>query len=177
MAVYSVAQIIRIAKISQYLCSVEIMKQGLLGGGIDLELPEKIKNVRDDVEYWYGLDSTDDTLRETSNYLYALCGRFAMAAQGVTGGGGSISPTNPSTEMPEKIEFVVNTTDSPILAGGSSLSIPQYIGYTNIIFTRNYQAQTSITTEPQYYTWDSSTGLFTCVGAATEFEIFSITPA
>jgi len=173
MAVYSVAQIIRIAKISQYLCSVEIMKQGLFGGGIDLELPEKIKNVRDDVEYWYDLDSTDDTLRETSNYLYALCGRFAMAAQGVTGGGGSISPTNPNVSLPAPIEFVVNDTDSQILAGGSSLLIPSYIGY-NLIFSRGNIPQTMINTGGTYFSWDRDAGLFVCYGDAQLDEIFSL---
>lgn len=173
MSVYSVAQIIRIAKISQYLCSVEIMKQGLFGGGIDLELPEKIKNVRDDVEYWYGLDSTDDTLRETSNYLYALCGRFAMAAQGVTGGGGSISPTNPNVSLPAPIEFVVDASTSFMTEGETSVLIPSYIGY-NIMFSRNNIIQTQIDTAGSYFTWNRVTGLFTVAGAAQLDELFSI---
>jgi len=173
MAVLSVAQIIRVAKISQYLCSVDIMKQGLFGGGIDLELPEKIKNVRDDVEYWYGLDSTDDTLRETSNYLYALCGRYAMAAQGVTGGGGSISPTNPNVSIPAPIEFVVDASTSFIIAGESSVLIPQFIGY-NIMFSRNNIIQTQVDTAGTYFTWDKTTGLFVAYGAAALDELFSI---
>lgn len=173
MAVLSVAQIIRVAKISQYLCSVDIMKQGLFGGGIDLELPEKIKNVRDDVEYWYGLDITDDTLRETSNYLYALCGRYAMAAQGITGGGGSISPTNPNVSIPAPIEFVVDASTSFIIAGESSVLIPQFIGY-NIMFSRNNIIQTQVDTSGSYFTWNKATGLFVVYGAAALDELFSI---
>ena len=173
MAVLSVAQIIRVAKISQYLCSVDIMKQGLFGGGIDLELPEKIKNVRDDVEYWYGLDSTDDTLRETSNYLYALCGRYAMAAQGITGGGGSISPTNPNVSIPAPIEFVVDASTSFIIEGESSALIPQFIGY-NIMFSRNNIIQTQVDTSGSYFIWNKATGLFVVYGAAALDELFSI---
>jgi hypothetical protein len=41
----TVPQKIIIAEISQYLCSNDIQKGGLFGGGIDLGLPNKIYNI------------------------------------------------------------------------------------------------------------------------------------
>jgi hypothetical protein len=48
---YTVQQIIDIAKISQYLSLNDIDKKGLWGGGIDLQLPNKIYNIRKSVEW------------------------------------------------------------------------------------------------------------------------------
>lgn len=50
---YSVLDIINIAKISQYLCENDIDKRGLFGGGVDLLLPNKIYNIRKSVEWMY----------------------------------------------------------------------------------------------------------------------------
>ena len=55
-------EIINIAKVSQYLCENDIAKKGLSGGGIDLQLPSKIYNIRKNVEWLNGLDSNDDSL-------------------------------------------------------------------------------------------------------------------
>lgn len=47
----TIADIIKIAKISQYLCVNDIDKKGLYGGGVDLLLPDKIYNIRKSVEW------------------------------------------------------------------------------------------------------------------------------
>lgn len=47
----TVADIIQIAEISQYLCANDIDKKGLYGGGVDLLLPDKIYNIRKSVEW------------------------------------------------------------------------------------------------------------------------------
>lgn len=52
---YTVDEIINIAKVSQYLCSNDIDKKGLYGGGTDLKLPRKIYSVRKNVEWLYNL--------------------------------------------------------------------------------------------------------------------------
>ncbi len=174
---FTTAQIINIARISLYLAANDVAKGALYGIRKIPTSPRIIYMELKALEWMYALDPTNISLPQVGNYVYSLCRGYNLEAQGVSGGGGSISPINPSVSTPDAIEFVVNTTDSPILAGGSTLLIPQYIGYTNLVFTRNYQAQTQINTEPQYFIWNSTTGLFTCVGAATEYEIFSITPA
>ncbi len=56
MPLYTVEEIIVIAKNSQWICSNEIGKGGLYGGGIDLQLPRKIKAIRQNVEWMFDLD-------------------------------------------------------------------------------------------------------------------------
>ncbi len=107
---YTTQEIIDIAKVSQFLSENEIEKSGLYGGGVDYLFPRKLYMIRKNVEWLYDLDSSDDTLVETANYLYALCGRFALKAASIIldGGSGSISPINPSTANP----FPIYITDS-----------------------------------------------------------------
>lgn len=171
--ILSVVQIIRIAKISQYLASNDIRKAGLFGGGMDIELPRKIKNIREDVEYWYDLDPSETSLSATSKYLYALCGKYALAAQAVTGTGGSIAPVNPSSSIPPPIEFVVDASTSYMIDGQSSKTISQFVGY-NVIFNRDNIPQAQVNTNGTYFTWNRITGLFTVYGAAATDELFSI---
>jgi hypothetical protein len=47
----SINDIIEISQVSEYLCNVDIFRKGLYGGGIDLQLPLKINNVRKSVEW------------------------------------------------------------------------------------------------------------------------------
>lgn len=107
-------------------------------------------------------------------YLYWLCGKFQLQARNLTGGG-SVTPTPPITPMPNPIEFIVDDT-TPITTGGSSLVIPQFIGY-NVYFDRNEQPKTQLVAQGNYYSWNKITGLFQCFPAAQEDEIFSINPA
>jgi hypothetical protein len=53
MPMLSVLDKINIAKISQFLCLNDIDKKGLYGGGVDLQLPRKIYNIRKSVEWMY----------------------------------------------------------------------------------------------------------------------------
>lgn len=76
-------QVIKIAKVSQYLAENDIDKKGLYGGGMDLLLPKKIFCVRKNVSWMYEMNPSDSSLQATTNYLYALCGRYAAAAQAI----------------------------------------------------------------------------------------------
>ena len=59
---YSILDKINIAKVSQYLCLNDIDKRGLYGGGVDLQLPNKIYNIRKSVEWLY--DNSPDTAEQ-----------------------------------------------------------------------------------------------------------------
>jgi hypothetical protein len=48
---YTIQEIIEIAKISQYLSANDIAQKGLFGGGVDNELPNKLYNIRKSVEW------------------------------------------------------------------------------------------------------------------------------
>lgn len=89
----TVSDIINIAEVSQYLALTDIEKNGLDGGGIDLQLPRKLYCIRKNVEWLNDLDNTQGSLIPTANYLYSLCyknGQAALISGG--GGGGSIAP-------------------------------------------------------------------------------------
>ena len=80
---FTPVQVIMIAKVSQYLAENDIEKKGLYGGGMDLLLPKKIYCVRKNVSWMYDMNSSDSSLQATTNYLYALCGKYAAAAQAI----------------------------------------------------------------------------------------------
>lgn len=88
------------AKMSQYFSAIDIKKSGVFGGGMDLNLPRKLYMIRKNVEWLYDLDPTDDTLTKTANYLYALCGKYALQAAQVSISNGMVvnpvSPTSPT---------------------------------------------------------------------------------
>lgn len=118
--------------------------------------------------------NTDITIEGVAQYLYFLCGKFQLQARNLTGGGSTVL-VPPIPTMPNPIEFIVDGT-TPIPTGGSSLVIPQFIGY-NVYFDRNEQPKTQLVAQGNYYSWNKITGLFQCFPAAQEDEIFSINPA
>lgn len=141
----TIPQIIRIAKISQYLCVADIEKSYQYGG-VDLKLPNLLYNIRKSIEYWYDLDSTDDTLVATGNYLLALCAPYSLTAENITGTGGSVSPILPATgyeyyEITDTISADSTTYTNQLLIGGLSLSFiilnNQILSYGNGDFTFN----------------------------------------
>lgn len=113
--------------------------------------------------------------RGVANYLYWLCGKFALDAQYIiTGtGGGSVVPINPGA-TPNPIEFEV-TINSFIPEGGSTVTIPSFAGY-NLLFVRNNIPQSTVDLGGSYYTWVKSSGLFTCYGPAVGGELFQLYP-
>jgi hypothetical protein len=172
MPLFTVSEIILIAKKSQFLASNDIQRKGYFGGGIDLQLPRKIKAVRENVEWMYNLDPTDDTLVGTANYLLSLCGAYSFKANAISGGG-TVSPIAPPSTL-NPYQFTVDGS-SFIATGEDTKNITLFIGY-NIIFVRNNIPQSSVDNGGTYFTWDKVTGEFTCVGAAGAGELFQIYP-
>lgn len=168
------AEKLDIASISEYLSFVDIKKKGNNGGGIDLQLPRKIYAIRKSIAYWYALDSTDDSLTTTSNYLLALCGLYGLEAQGVVTSAGTVAPSSSST-APLPLQFIVATSGTTFINGDTSVTLTTFIGY-NLLFARGGIAQSTVTTEPTYYTWNRSTGLLTINIAAGTGELFQIYP-
>jgi len=162
----TVAEIIEIAEISQFMAANDIAKNGLhTGGGAYLRLPRQLYMVRKNVERMYDLDPTDDTLTATSNYLLALCGKYRFAAQSVTGISGTIATITPAgSGTPNTLDFIVSASTT-IPTGGTTVTLSQFIGY-EIDFARNGTVQ--YTTPPGdgslYYSWNSVTGVFTLLG-------------
>lgn len=170
----TIATIIDIYPVAQYLATNDINKRGLYGGGVDLQLPEKIRNIGVSVERIYNDDPTDTTLTSTANYLYALCGKYGMQAQAVTGIAGSIAGIISNAQSPLPLDFEV-TASSVIADGESSKTFTAFIG-CNIEFTRGGITQNTTNVGGSYYSWDKATGLFSCSPAASLTELFRIVP-
>jgi hypothetical protein len=177
MAVYSIQQIINIAKISQYIAVSEVLKNGLWGGGEDLKLGRKLYVIRKSIEDDYISNPSDPTLYTTSAYLYALCAPYSQKAIEIlnAGGGGSISPITPS-QRPLPLYFNVSDT-TPIPTGGNTVTLTQFKGW-NIVFSRGGITQTQVVDHNnQYFLWNPITAVLFIYGNATEGEGMTITPA
>jgi hypothetical protein len=112
MAQPTVPEIIDIAAVSQMLAANAIYKRGLFGGGIDRRLPRLLYMERSAVEYIYGLDPTEENLRNTANYVYALCGEFGLRASYLINSstGGSVAGITDSSSSQEVWNNIVVTS-------------------------------------------------------------------
>lgn len=177
-----ISEIIELGRVSTYLSANYVAKQnGLFGGTVIRPTPPVlIAMVTDALEWGNGVGAqTDQSLRQTANYAYWLYGKFQLEAQNIINGpgGGSVIPTPSGGGSPNDLDFIVSGS-SIIPTGGTSLYIPQFIGY-NVDFARGGIMQY---TTPQpfgatYYSWNNVTGIFTLLGdtpEATEGESFRI---
>ena len=107
---YTVAEIINIAKISQYLCANDIVKKGLYGGGVDSLLPRKLYCIRKNIEFFYNLDTTLSSLTPASYYLYALCAPYNQEAAYIlnTVSGGTVVGTSAPPQYVKSPIFITN---------------------------------------------------------------------
>lgn len=121
-----------------------------------------------------GLDANDLNINVTSNYLYALCGKYALEANYLIRPGGLLSNITTPTAVPEPIEFIVSN-NSLIPNNGNSASISSFIGY-NLLFIRNGISQSSINNGGSYFTWDKGIGAFVCYTNAATGELFQLYP-
>lgn len=162
-----------IAEICEYLVTIAIKKGGLYAGGIDVELPQKIYAIRITIQYQYDQDPTDDTLVSQTNYLYGMC-MFNLQAQNITSGSGIVAPIV-GGNAPLPLQFIVAASGNVLNNGDVSTTLTTFIGY-NLLFTRGGIAQSTVTTEPTYYSWSRTTGLFTINPMAYTGELFQIYP-
>lgn len=168
------ASIVSIYPVAQYLATIDINKRGLYGGGVDLQLPEKIRNIGMSVERIYNDNPTDTTLTTTANYLYALMGKYGMQAQAVTGIAGSVAGIISNVQSPLPLDFEV-TVSSIISDGENTKTFTAFIG-CNIEFTRGGITQNTTNIGGSYYTWNKVTGEFFCYPNASLTELFRIVP-
>lgn len=172
MAVLTVPQKITIAEVCEYLIFIAIKKGN---NSIDIQLPEKIRNLRMSISYQYDIDPSNDTLTQTSNYMLGMC-LYVQAAQAIVLSSGTVGGIVART-APSPYQFTVDAATSFIIDGQSSKTITAFIGY-NIIFTRGGVTQSTV--DPgggmSYYSWVRATGSFVCYPAATTGEDFGLFP-
>lgn len=173
----SVPDIIAIAKVSQFLAENDNLKGSIFGKRVAPNTGKILYCERKAVEWMYNLDSTDDTLTLTSNYLYSLCRGYNLKAKNIynQGGGGTITPISPSS-APNPIQFEV-ASDTAIVTGATSGVITNFIGY-NLLFVRGGIPQSTVNQGggSSYYSWDRTTGTLTISPAAVVGELFQLYP-
>lgn len=135
MAVDTISNIITYGEISEYLAANDASSQLLFRGNTLVQkLSRLIYIVRKQVQNLYNVDPTNNTLNETANYLYALCGKYVNQAKLIIGSGGSGSIINPatgviSTIVSQTLEFKIGDVGSLMNAGDISL----VLNYTSIL--------------------------------------------
>ena len=170
---YTIPQILTIAKISQFLCKIEAAKSGLFPVKIPPNLDELIYMERMAVQYMYGINPSRESLTSAANYLYGLCRQNLKAINIMNGGGGgSVSPVTPSNP-PTPYQFIVAASGNLLNNGDSTVTITSFIGY-NLLFSRGGIPQSTVSTEPTYYSWDRNSGIFTVTPSVNTGELIQL---
>lgn len=163
---------IQYTKGSQYLASKAVQRGSLFGKSVNTNLPTVLAVEGYILSWLYDIDSSNTALQSLANYCWGLDGSFGLTAQGIiSGGGGSVTPGTP-TVLPAPYQFEVDAS-SFMVTGQSTKTISTFIG-RNLLFIRNGITQSTVNTGGTYYSWDSSSGIFTCYGAASEAELFQL---
>jgi len=127
---------INYGKISQFLAADRISKNMLFRGGDKApNLSWLIELVRKAIEWKNGIDSSDESLNDTSLYLYDLCGRYIREAKIILNAGTTGTIINPSTGNNVTIatpfvQFRIGDVGAPMVAGETSLTL-NYAGVVN----------------------------------------------
>lgn len=134
---------IQIAKVSQYLSSQDVAKGDLFSQRRDVNLPKKLYMERMAVEWMYNMDPNDSSLEGTSNYLYALCGRYAALAAAIIAGGGGGSIINPVVPGGggNSSAFPIYINSSDFEPDGVSYNNSVLVGKNLTIFVNEYSQQ------------------------------------
>ena len=169
----TVPQILDVARISQYLATIDVNEGALYGRRVAPETPMILYCERKAVEYWYNLDPADTSLTLTSNYLYSLCRGYNLEAQGISGTAGSISPVVPA-QIPNPYDFEVTAT-SLIPDGATNATLSAFIGF-NLLFVRNGIPQSTLNLGGSYFSWNKNLGLLTISPAAMMGEQCTLYP-
>jgi hypothetical protein len=114
----SISEIISIATISQFLAGNDIAKGVFMqGGALDNKLDRTLYMERLPIEGIYALNPTEPNLRKASNYLFALCGKYAYQAEVIISGNtGSLpvvsGPANQTINISGTASFTIGVTSS-----------------------------------------------------------------
>jgi len=122
------ATVVEYGKISQYLASDAMEKyKSFRGGNIDPQLPNKLNIVWTSLEHLIDTDPTNSGITETKNFLFSLCGFWALQASTIVGnsGGQIIEPPSglSSVIVAIYLQFTVGEVGAAMTAGETELTI------------------------------------------------------
>lgn len=110
-SINTIPDIIEIAKISGYLASDDVAKGSLYSPRLDPRIPIMLYMERSAVEWMYGQNPAYSTLRDTANYLYWLCGKYALRAMYILSQGGGGSAVVPGADKDGPIWVRITSAD------------------------------------------------------------------
>jgi hypothetical protein len=172
---YTASQIIAWAKLSQpYARYGEMKKKAQGDNSANLNLDIELYITRKDVEYANAQDPSSADTYQQANYLLTLCGIYLFQAQEALGAGGSTATTT-QVSAPSPYYFIVDASTSFMLNGATTKTITSFIGY-NLVYSRNGIIQTTVTSEPTYFSWNSVTGAFVTTPALITGELIGLVP-
>lgn len=137
MALLTVLEKINIGAVSEAYSVIDILRSGLYGGGVDLQLPRKIYCIRKSIQWAYDADPTDESLISTTTELIRLCGKYYLQANAALNGGGVI-PT-PITPTENIYPFII--TSENFASDGVSYDNSEIVGDTLSLFVNEYSQQ------------------------------------
>lgn len=173
-ALPTIAETITLGDATVYLMGNDVANGALYGARlVTKKTVILVAYVTDALRWQFESNPADTTLRGVANYLIWLCGIYGAQARSFSGGG-TVIPI-PPTSTPLALEFYVDDT-TPVKTGQSTVVFLAFIGY-NLLFNRGNQPQAMVSDGfNTYYSWDRTTGTFTCFGAANLGELFALIP-
>jgi hypothetical protein len=155
------------APIAAVLAGNDIANGSIYGQRVDPKLDQKIFATYFIIKKIYDLNSTYSGMDTACSYLWELMGKYGIQALSYTGGGGSVAPPTGSVGAPNPYYFIVDASTSFMINGDTSKILTSFIGY-NLLYVRNGITQSTISTEPTYYSWDKVTGNFITTPVVTD---------
>lgn len=172
----SIADTINVGKASIYLSVNAVAKGTLFGGKLTPNSPITIAMVTSALSWGNDGGQDAEDLRGLANYAYWVYGKYGLQAQyiiGVSSGGGTVVPGT-ITHAANRQDFIVSAS-SYLVTGATSATLTDMIGF-NIDFVRGGISQSTVTTESSYFTYNRTSGAFTCSPALSVGELISIIP-
>lgn len=173
----SISQTITVGKLATGLAINSVAKGSLFGGKLAPNSPLTMAMVTDALSWGNSGGQDAEDLRGLADYAYWIYGKQGLQAQyliGISSGGGTVVPGT-ITVSPTRIDFNVSAS-SFLPTGTTSYTFPSSWTGFNMIFERGGVGQSTVTTEPSYFTWDRTTRQFTCSPALFADELISIIP-
>lgn len=137
---------IQYGEVSSYLAATDFSRQRLLkGGAFRNGLPLLLSTVTDLVDWNNGRNGNDETLVDTANYEYQLCGKYIPKAKQIVANMGQGLIVNPATGAvsilaPIYLEFYVGVTASPVVINGVNVILPN-VGDSSMTLPLTYIKQ------------------------------------
>lgn len=160
------AEILTLAPASSYLAANAIAKGQLFPRNkMNPILPQQIYAAYFILNKIYTLDPAYPGLDACAQYLWELMGRWGVAAQGITGGGGSIPSPTPSNQG--IYPFVITSADFE--DDGVSYDNPNIVGDNIMLFINEFSQQWLVAGAGYFNFTATGFQIITTVGSPLEF--------